>query len=500
MELLYNRHRLEIYPKDMVDKMILNSLENRSTTFSDFRRGHRAMTIPDKRFFLKNKEKKHYIFSSNQQNDIKKFLNNNDIVFTEKIKDDDYKPTPTTISLNDGIKLRDTIQIEYSAFLDQELPSVLCTLQTGKGKTGSTIISLLKRENKNRIAILISPRYHDTWIDALFKFTNIKKNEILVISGRASLQKIQDIDSKIQAVILSPATIREYVKAHLANEELPFPPDKIMHYIGSEDLIIDEVHEDFAGNYLNVLALNPKRYIALTASYSSKSDSDKIKKFKKFFIPLDNRLPEAEFDKYVNIVFCQYRLENPSRVQHKNDVTGWYNHSTYEQSMIDNDRWLEEYFEMIIWFTLQYYDNKNRLLFLFSRVSICLLFKEYLLSHSFFKKKNISVFVAGDKDKENLKSDVIIATNQSGGTGIDIIDLQTTVNTINVGSDYSAIQYSGRNRQMEGTEQYFLSIMSTNISAHMNYMRSNREIYETRAKKLLLNYYNIKNICTLEDE
>jgi hypothetical protein len=498
MKLVNKGHRLEIYPQTMIGKMSMTSLENRSTTFTDVRRGGRSMSFPDKRFFLKRIDKGMYIFSINQAPDIKRYLENNDIKFTEDIEERDYSPISAGITLKDGVKLRDDIQRDYSAFLDQLLPSVLCTLQTGKGKTGSTIISLLKRDEKNRLAILIPPKYHVIWIEALFKFTDIKRESIVIISGRASLYQLPDLPDDIEAVILSPATVREYVKSYLSNDDIPFTPDKIMEYIGSEDLIIDETHEDFAGNYLNVLALNPKRYIALTASYSSESDSDEITRFKKYFIPEKNRLPVAEFDKYVNIVFCQYRVDDPNKVQHKNDITGWYNHHIYEQSMLDVDSYKESYFNMILWFLKQYYDNKHRMLFLFSRVSMCIEFKEWLIEKDVFKDKKICTYIAGDP-KDNLKNDIIIATNKSGGTGVDVENLQTTVNTINTGSDYSAIQYSGRNREMKGVEQYFLSLMAINIPSHMNYMRANKEIYDTRAKNMIMNYYTVGNICKVNE-
>ena len=108
------------------------------------------------------------------------------------------------------------------------------------------------------------------------------------------------------------------------------------------------------------------------------------------------------------------------------------------------------------------------------------------------------MFISGDKNKENLKSDIVISTGQSGGTGIDIENLQTTVNTINTGSDYSCIQYSGRNREMKDVEQYFLTLSATNIQAHMAYLRSNRELYEDRAKNLFLNYFTEGNVCSIE--
>ena len=498
MDLVLKGHRLEVYPKDMIDKMIMPSIETRSMTFSDLRRSGRAMTIPDKRFFHKMKDRSMYIFASTQLPDIKKFLDNNDVKYTLTVVDRDYSGIKASIEIKEGMKLRDNLQREYSVFLDQKLPSILCNLQTGKGKTGSTIISLLKRTDKFRLAGLIPPRHQITWIEALLKFTTIDSSQILIVSGRSNLCKLKELSDDIQVVILSPATIREYVKSYLEGDELPFPPEKIMEFIGSEDLIIDETHEDFGGNYLNVLALNPKRFIALTASYSSRSDSDKIKKFKRYFIPDINRLPEAELSKYINIVFCQYKLESPTKVQHKNDITGWYNHPIYEQSILDVESFKESYFRMIIWFTRQYYDNKHRLLFLFYRINICIEFQEWLVKNNIFKDKTISMFISGDKDKENLKSDIVISTGQSGGTGIDIENLQTTVNTINTGSDYSCIQYSGRNREMKDVEQYFLTLSATNIQAHMAYLRSNRELYEDRAKNLFLNYFTEGNVCSIE--
>lgn len=202
MELRRKGHRLEIYPKSMVGRMLMHTLETRATTFTDYRRGSRSMTVPDKRFYLKNKDKHRYIFSNNQHDDIKKFLENNDVKFTTTIEDREYTPIGSNLSIREGMKLRDKIQRDYSAFLDQRLGSVLCSLQTGKGKTGSTILSLIKREDKNRIALLVSPRYKDIWIEALKKFTDIDAEDILLVSGRASLYALENIPSNIQAVIL----------------------------------------------------------------------------------------------------------------------------------------------------------------------------------------------------------------------------------------------------------------------------------------------------------
>ena len=492
MKLKIVGQRLEIVSENPVDNMVLRTLEKSSTTYVEFRKGKRIVVNEDKRFYLKNKGT--LILSKQQLPAVLNRLKESGCEYTGKVEVVEPKRTfqEIDISLRPGFDLRDDIQKKYHKFLLEPKDSYLCTLQTGKGKTGSTIISLIKREVTNRFCIMIPPRYHGIWLDAFNKFTSMNPKDVMVVSGRDALMKLSNISDNIKVVILSPATIREYVKNYYGGEP-GFKPEDILNLIGSDHLIVDEVHEDFAGNFLNVLALNPKSVIALTATFSSSQDARKIKQFKEYFIPDENRLPVTDFDKYVNVVFCQFKFDRPDQLKFMNPSLGWYSHLLLEDSILSKSIRYNNYFEMIMHFVDIYYNYRHRILFLFSRKDMCRSFYMYLKKHNKFPKKKISTFIEGDP-KTNLNSDVIISTGMSGGTGIDIQDLQVTVNTISTKSEYSSIQFSGRNRHMKNTEQYYLTLWATNILPQNNYKKSNVEILTERAKKVINNYYAEKSI------
>lgn len=488
MKIVLRGQRLEMIPETAIDDMAIGLVLKKSTTFIDFNYRGKLITKVDKTLYIQDGDRS--ILSRNQLEGILFTLEDvgvkNTIVEEEEV---DYKFKDIEVKLNDGFDFRDEIQRDYNTFLLEDRKSYLCTLQTGKGKTGATIISLVKRGNTKRFCLLIPPRFHDIWLTAFELFTDIKKSEILVISGRKALYDIPNISDDIKAVIISPPTIREFMKSYIDGEELPIQPEEILNYIGCDHLIIDEAHEDFVGNYLNVLALNPNKYIALTASFSSSQDARKIKSHKEYFIPTENRLPQPAFDKYVNVVFCQFKFQLDKDLKFINPSKGWYNHNLLEESILKLSRRWNNYFNMLIHFMDIYYDNKHRCLILMARVDMCKAFKVFLSRHSKYSKKTIATYTQGDS-KDNLTADIIVSTGKSGGTGIDIQNVQTTVNTISTKSEYAGTQFSGRTRKMEGVDQYYLSLWATNIPAQGNYKRQNNTLFMEIGKTISNNYYH----------
>lgn len=494
MDIVINHHRLEVKANTLIDEVILDKLETKSSQFVEITTRYGSKLVPVKKFYIKDDRNGITIFNVNQLEYIKSIII--EMGSTPNVTEVEYEKETiaSSLELKEGMWYRDDIQLNYAKFLDEtDSKCYLCTLQTGKGKTGSTLINLLSKPSKSRLTILIPPKYDVIWMDALKKFTKIKDKEILRISGRDSLVSIDEISDDVKVVILSPPTLREYIKSYYSGEEVPFKPEDILKRIGSEYLIIDEAHEDFAGNYSNVLALNPYKFIALTASYESTQDPAIVYRHKGYFIPKSSRLPEEEYDKYVNMVFCQFQFYEPHRMKFTIGSNRWYNHSELENSILKSKTKMENYFEMITFFATQYHNPKYRMLVLMARKDLCVAYVKYLKSTGLYKGKKISTFVQGDS-KNNLKSDIIVSTKQSGGTGVDITNVQLTFNTINTKSEYAAKQFSGRSRFMDGVEQYYLILWATNIDAHRIYKRVNGPTYEKMAKTLSSNYYNRKAI------
>lgn len=495
MNLIVDRRKLIIEPTNdnmILAEMLYSIISKKCSTYKPIRRGRHTNFVVDKEFYIREKRDKgldRIIVHSRQLNEIEKVLEDNGIGYKVKIVNSNYDNIPIENKLKDGMDFRDDLQREYNDYLLEPRDTYLCTLQTGKGKTGSTIISLMKRNNTSRFILLIPPKFHLIWEDAFKKFTNITNKNILIISGRDALYNLVNIKPVISVVIISPPTLREYLKDYYSGKKLPITPNDIMKYIGGDTIILDEAHQDFNNLFINVLALNPKNVIMLTASYESNKDDRKIKKYKEIMIPTLDRMPQQELDKYVNIVFCQFRFDNVDKLKYMNPVMKWYSQAILESDILKYSNRYRNYFEMIIYFANKYYDNKNRLLFLFTTKDMVRSFYMYLKKTGIYGKKRIAMYIEGSKDSSNLKADIIISTDKSCGTGVDIENVQTTMNTISTESEYFGIQSSGRNRKMENTEQYYLTLWATNIEAHNRYKKSNTKLFEERAKLIISDYY-----------
>lgn len=501
MKLIRDRRRLYIEPdaSDMLlAEMIYSILAKKCTTYKIVKHGRNTVFKADKEFFIKDKSyytaNKKMILHAGQIDEVIKVFQENGIKYTIEDGISNYKLIPIDNKLKPNMDFRDDLQRDYNDYLLTNKDTFLCTMQTGKGKTGSTIISLMKRQTISRFLLLIPPKFHLIWEDAFKKFTDISSENILIVSGRDALYNLVNIKPNISVVIISPPTLREYFKDYFSGVKMPIKPSDIMKYVGSEYIILDEAHNDFNNLYINVLALNPKKVIMLTATYESSKDDRKVTKFKDMIIPEADRMPKQELDKYVNVVFCQFRFDNIQTLKYTNPVMKWYSHAILEANIVKTSTRYRNYFDMIIYFVNKYHDGKNRILFLFSTKDMVRNFYMYLKKNNIYGKKKLAMFIEGDKDKSNLRADVIISTDKSCGTGVDIEDVQVTMNTISTESEYFGVQSSGRNRKMDKTEQYYLTLWATNIEAHSRYKKSNSKLFAERAKEVINDYYAEKGI------
>lgn len=500
MKIILNGFRLTLESEQsdtLLASMIFDIIEKKCTTYVPISYGKQSIIKPDKQFFFRYKKDGNdvLVLHSNQLIEIEKILRDNAINYHLDEKVSTYKFKPISCKLAKGIDFRDDLQREYNEYLLVDRPAYLCALQTGKGKTGSTIISLLKRKHPSRLLLLIPPRFNVIWLPALQKFTTMTDEDILFVSGREALYDLVNIPDNIAAVVMSPPTLREYFKDYYDGVDVPVTPEDLMKAIGSEYMIIDETHLDFNNNYLNVIGLNPSKLIMLTASYESGKDAEKIRKFKNVIIPKEDRMKEQELDKYVNIVFCQFRFDEVEKMTYSNSVMKWYNHAMLESSIMKKSTKYNNYFEMIIYFANRYYSfrTNHRLLFLFSTKEMVRNFYLYLKKHNTYGKRRVVTFIQGDP-RSNLTADIIISTDKSSGTGVDIENVQTAVNTISTESEYNGIQFSGRPRYIGDVEQYYLTLWCTNIAAQNKYKKSNYGLFMQRAKSIINEYYADKSI------
>lgn len=477
-----------------VDLMFLMSLKAKYSTYKEVRKGRITYNVIDKEFFLYNVNTEEMTISINQLARVMNSMLTNGIrINTSEDKYDRSNLVPIHATVNKGMSLRDDLQKDYYAYLQREQNIYLCNMQTGKGKTGSSIISLLSMPNPNRITIVVRSSYAQIWVEALSKFSNITEDKIHSVVGRKKLLELANDSSDIlrgkDVVIITSGTLRDYIGDYYAgNNDVSISPSEIIRSIGSEYVILDEGHESFNLVYRTVLALEAPKTLILTASYTSVNDGKKLTIFKDLLVPEDLRLPDAEFDKYVNVVFCRYRFNDMTKIKYSNSSLGYYSHITLEESILRVSEIYNNYFKLICYLMDTYWISKYRCLILFSRRDMVIAFYRFLKKYKKYDKKRIAMYMQESEDSA-LKADIIISTEKSCGTGKDIENNQTTINTISSKSEYMGIQASGRNRKMNNVEQYYITLWTGSIPSQETYMKSNSELFKSRAKKIMVDYY-----------
>lgn len=492
MKLVENRFQLQCHPENMYDIVRLDRLKTKYTVMKEVSRFNTTVMEEDKEFYITENDT--LIVSSTQQEEVKRYLSGYDglkVDYDVTIINEKQNLHPIHLKLNKGMALRDEIQEKYGEYLNKDGIRKLCRMQTGKGKTGSTIISILNMDKPKRIGVLLSPTYFNIWIDAFKKFTNIKDNEFYIIRGRESLYNLPIISkSNVSVVLISTSTTR-YVLKDYENGELEEElviPSEILGTLGIEYLIVDESHEDFNNIYKHVLHLNPYKLICLSATFESINDIDLVKKFKEVLFPEDSRMAVDELDKYVNVILMQFKFENIDTLKYLIPKKRWYSHILLENSILKNNKRKTNYFNMVERIIDRYYSGEGRILIMFSRSDMVREFKTYL-ENSKYGNKNILTMIQGDNKAKSLLADIIVSTDKSCGTGVDISNLPLTINTINGGSEYATIQGMGRNRKIDGTEVYYVNLWATNIPKHDKYIKIKKKIFRERAKTILTSYY-----------
>ena len=172
MKLIVNRRILIIEPTSdsmLIAEMLYSIISKKCSTYKIIKRGRHTNFVVDKEFYIREKRDvglDRIIVHSRQLEEMKKILDENGIGYTVEIKETSYNNINIENKLKDGMGFRDDLQREYNDYLLDKKDTYLCTLQTGKGKTGSTIISLMKRNNTSRFTLLIPPKFHLIWEDA----------------------------------------------------------------------------------------------------------------------------------------------------------------------------------------------------------------------------------------------------------------------------------------------------------------------------------------------
>lgn len=430
--------------------------------------------------FIYNEEEKTISFPAgiNMKILIQSLQNHGEVDFQDFRKVDNlyFKPKKNyDVEMN--FKPRDLLQKKSIEFLNafsiyEASTQKFLSLKTGEGKTFCALKSVIDRQLVPMIFVN-NNKLKEQWFDKIKEYTNIDDERIYIIQGKSSINKLfkmkSDERSKIDFYIVMYKTLNSFIEDDIEKlQELIFKTKVSIK-------IFDEAHLDFRSlTNIDMQTDLPSIYLSATPERSDKSEN---MVFSNIFlnVPMfrsDNydrqiasnrKIPS----KYHDVFIIRYNSE-PSETELADFVSAsrrnGLNINHYSKYLIDKDKRKDEYFDMIFNIINEVIMKKEirKTVVMFKLKNMIDEFYYYLeekLGKEGLEFLNCIRYYDGiDKEEKSkvLESNLIITTDLSLGTGIDIPDLKAVINTVPLSSESKVIQIMGRLRYIENEKlMYF---------------------------------------------
>lgn len=359
----------------------------------------------------------------------------------------------------------------------------------------TTALSISAASNY-RTLICILPTYIEQWAKAINQILTVDNKEITIIQGSNSLKGLidQGIEGSISSkfILVSLRTIQNFFKTYeecpeaLEEEGYNCLPEDLCKVLGIGTVIIDETHQHLHAVYKFLTYTHVHKVIALSATLLS--DDQVITDIQHMMFPKEIRFDEIKMEKYIRCYSVSYGFDDlrNSRIRISEYGSNNYSHVAFEKSLMRNHKVLRNYVNMIDYLVqlgyLEEYQPKDKLIIFVSTVAMC----EYVTNY--FKQKyphlDVRRYVEQDPFENVIEADIRITTVLSAGTAVDIPDLTTAIQTINIKSSQSNIQTMGRLRKIKDRSVRFYYLYCYEIAKHHEYHKHRMEIYQDRVASL----------------
>lgn len=386
-------------------------------------------------------------------------------------------PSANITLVNSGLFEDRNYQIDAISFLvKNENHMRVLELQTGKGK--SYIAARAIMEIGKRALISVPASLVTQWNDAL---CSMCESKIGIIRGSDTVYNLikANYETDIDIFLASVTTLQGYAAGiDIYNEAPPLREFLKNLLIGTK--VVDEFHINFAANVMVDIQSNIENnlYLSATGLRSSKNSQTIFRKV----YPDSIRYDGVKYDKYVNITECRYSLGD---IEEKKVVTDrGYSQYRYEKLIMRSSRKLNDFIGRVLYPTMEmFFINKygpgQKVLILVGLKD----FAETLTAwcRDTYPELVSIAFLHGVDDDELEKSDIIVSTIGSAGTGRDIKGLRTVILFSSFGSEALTLQTIGRLRKMEDTPE-FVYLLNTKIKSHHQHCKKRRDIYKDIGK------------------
>lgn len=365
---------------------------------------------------------------------------------------------PARFVVKEKFSMRDYQETILEDILRPHLHSARVDLQTGKGKTYTSLEA--QSSLGCRTVIMVPPKYFGIWEEALKDVYEDIDLRYVRVSGSAELQMMinrgieNDLDG-IDVILISNVTYRAYIDTFerlgdkIDTVGYNAPPPRFHEALKVGLQINDEIQEDPGLLFRTDMYTNVAKQIYLSATPFT--GNDYVTKMIDLMLPPETCCRLPSYDSYINVVGVLY---SEPAIQSRDYLTPFkntYNHARYETQMMKSKKRLEAYNLMVSRILYgQYISDRiqeQKALVLCATVA----FIDQLVKYLKVKYPDIQIneHVAGSPYARLMLNDVTVSTIKSSGTGVDIPNLREVILLQATDSKKDNIQILGRLRKLK---------------------------------------------------
>lgn len=364
---------------------------------------------------------------------------------------------------------------------------------TGFGKTFTAFYSAMNYGR--RTALIMEPVHVETWIKSIKEYSGLSDERICVIQGSPMLHAAIDMAIKgifdYDFVCISAPTLREFIKSFESYEgyDAAIKPWDLMELFGIGLVVRDEAHEAIFAVVKQTIYCNVSKIIYLSATLVEDTDVRK-RVYPKIFPRADTWT--SPVNKHIHTIPLRYKSSLLKPIRYKGPKG--YSHIKFEQDILKRPKLKKSYYDLIGLVVEQGHmkvrQEDGKILIFCSLVDMCKDLAEHFKTK--YPDMKVNYFVSGTPYKTLAESDIIVSTPKSCGTGRDIAQLETVLQTVAIGSEGLSRQICGRLRpyyEKDGTKRpdvmpryYFLT--NVDIPPHMVYDRQRMLYMAKRSAKM----------------
>lgn len=388
-----------------------------------------------------------------------------------------------------GWELRDH-QVPIGKFLTIDPHgSKLVGLQTGKGKTATSLIALA--EVRYKIAVVILPTYISKWVSDICTIHDATLKDIVVIQGGLALANLigaaKEDGNDGKYYIFSNKTLQDFITKYERDPEeteaiYGCKPIDLFPLLGVGSLLIDENHQHFHATFKILLHSNVEYHVGLSATLIS--DDQVVTRMHQVVFPKHRVCNGDALDKYAHVFALSYDIPSELLKYVRTSARGSnvYSHIAFEKSMLQHPKlraiYLRHIDNTLKDFYIDAYKEGDKCVVFVGTVAFAfMLVQRYTM---LFDDKEVKKYTEEDPYDNILTSDIIISTVTSAGTAVDIPELRVVVQTVSMSSSVANIQTLGRLRKLKDKDVKFCYIYADNLQKQRQHHFKRYGLYRDR--------------------